>query len=68
MNNKSQQIKSSLTPINQSKLEYEDLHNKKVTLITKNNNDDDQRIVLAHHIFHANIKKTLTRWIRETPV
>ncbi len=71
MNNKSQQIKSSLTTINQSKLDYENVNNKKGTLTTttnNNNNNDDQRTVLARHIFHANIKQTLTRWIRETPV
>jgi len=71
MNNKSQQIESSLTTANQSKSEYDDLNNKKVNSITTNNNDndnDDHRTVLARHIFRANIKQTLTRWIRETPV
>jgi len=69
MNNQSQQIESSLTPINQSKLHYEHVHNKKEPLTTRNNNNnDDQRTVLARHIFHANIKQTLTRWTRETPV
>ena len=61
---------SSLPIINHPNLEYEDLNNKKVTLIstTTTNNNDEHRTVLAHHIFHANVKKTFTRWIRETPV
>jgi len=68
MNNQSQQIQSSLTTINPSKLDYEHVNNKKELLTTTNNNTDDQRTVLARHIFHANIKQTLTRWTRETPV
>lgn len=68
MNNKSQQIQST------SNFEDKDVNNKKVTVTTTTNNnidndgDDNNRTVLARHIFHANIKQTLTRWIRETPV
>ncbi len=51
-----------------SKFDYEDFNNKKLTFLTTNTNHDDHRTILAHHIFHANIKQTLTRWIRETPV
>jgi hypothetical protein len=68
MNNKSQEIESSLPTINPSKFEYEDINNKKVTSTPTNNNNDNHRTVLGRHIFHANIKQTLTRWIRETPV
>jgi len=67
MNNKLQETKSSLTTINHPKLEYDNFNHKKVTLVTTNNNDD-HRTVLARHIFHADIKQTFTRWIRETPV
>jgi hypothetical protein len=71
MNNKSQPIESSLTTINHPKLEHENLNNKKVDLVsttTTTNNNDGHRTVLARYIFHANVKQTFTRWIRETPV
>lgn len=75
MNNKFQQIQSSLTSKTQfTKFEDEDVNNKNhpsITTTTNNNNisdDNDHRTVLARHIFHASIKKTLTRWICETPV
>ncbi len=45
----------------QSKFDYEKKRTFKI-------NDYNHRIMLAHHQFHANIKRTLTRWIRETPV
>lgn len=32
------------------------------------NHNDHQRTTLAHHIFHANIKHTIIRFLRETPV
>ncbi|CAF4136726.1 unnamed protein product [Rotaria sp. Silwood2] len=71
MNNKSESNESSLTTIDHSKFEHENLNNKKITLVSTmstNNNDDDYRTVLARHIYLANIKQTFTRWIRETPV
>ena len=67
MNDKLQDIGSSLTKLNHPKLEYEDLNHKKATLVTTNDNDD-HRTVIARHIFHADIKQKFTRWIRETPV
>jgi hypothetical protein len=44
---------------------HEDLMIKKLPLIDR---DDEHRTILAHHIFHANIKHTIVRFIRETPV
>jgi len=45
-----------------------DSKSNKVQLLPTMDNNDDQRIVLAHHVFHANIKHTIVRFIRETPV
>jgi len=39
---------------------------KKLPVIDRD--DDEHRTILAHHIFHANIKHTIVRFIRETPV
>lgn len=62
-NNKSTEIPSEST-------NHEDLINKKSTLssTTALTDDDDHRTVLAHHIFPANIKHTIIRFMRETPV
>jgi hypothetical protein len=65
INTKSQQI--GFVSKNQSNIDHEDLVTKKLPLSSTIINNDD-RTVLAHHIFHANIKQTFIRWIRETPV
>ena len=46
----------------------EDLNTKKMNVVTTATTNDHDRTVLARHIFHANVKQTFTRWIRETPV
>ncbi|CAF2157491.1 unnamed protein product [Rotaria magnacalcarata] len=49
----------------------EDLLSKKSLLLPTTSmltNDDDHRTVLAHYVFPANIKHTIVRFIRETPV
>ena len=64
INNKSQDIESISTI-------HEALPTKKVSLSSTTtiiNNTDDHRTVLAHHIYHASIKHTFIRFIRETPV
>ncbi|CAF3406094.1 unnamed protein product [Rotaria sp. Silwood1] len=64
IDNKSQEIQSVST-------NHEDLLTKKLPLLPTTSvitNEDDQRTILAHHIFHANIKHTFLRFIRETPV
>ncbi|CAF4048797.1 unnamed protein product [Rotaria sp. Silwood2] len=64
INNKSQEIQTIST-------NHEDLLAKKLPLLPTTSvitNNDDHRTVLAHHIFHANIKHTFIRFIRETPV
>lgn len=46
--------------------ETDDLIRKKLPL--NDNHNNEQRTILAHHMFHANIKHTIVRFIRETPV
>ncbi|CAF0925367.1 unnamed protein product [Rotaria sordida] len=64
INDKPQEIQSVST-------NHEDFLTKKLPLLpttSRISNIDDHRTVLAHHIFHANIKHTLIRFLRETPV
>jgi hypothetical protein len=68
MNDEFQQKQSSLKTIYHTKMEDQHLNNKIKTVISKDNNDDHHRTVIVHHMFHANVKQTFTRWIRETPV
>ncbi|UJR28748.1 hypothetical protein I4U23_009975 [Adineta vaga] len=51
-----------------SKSQYDDFKDGKESLKETNNNDNVQRTVLVQHRFHADIKQTYIRWIRETPV
>ena len=50
-----------------SKFDCDEFNRRKIPLTTKEGNDH-HRTVLARHSFHANIKQTLTRSMRETPV
>ncbi|CAF1563128.1 unnamed protein product [Rotaria magnacalcarata] len=67
MNDKFQQRQSSLKNIYHAKIEGQHLNNKIETVISKDNNDD-HRTVIVHHTFHAKVKQTFNRRIRETPV
>ncbi|CAF3535670.1 unnamed protein product [Rotaria socialis] len=67
MNDKFQQRQSSLKTIYHAKMEDQHSNNRIETVIS-NDNNDDHRTVIVHHTFHANIKQTFTRRIRETPV
>ena len=50
----------------ESKLDYDELNRRKMSLTMTDGYY--HRTVLARHVFHANIKQTLTRSMRETPV
>ena len=52
----------------QSNFDYDDFNCRKWNFTTKDGYFLHQRIVFARHRFHGNIKQTLTRWMRETPV
>ncbi|CAF1616835.1 unnamed protein product [Adineta ricciae] len=67
--NHSVDFKSS-QPTNHSKIQFNDCFEKKECLKSTptDTNDNVQRTVLVQHRFHADIKRTFTRWIRETPV
>lgn len=72
MNNKKfHEIHSSLQTKYHPKFGHENLHSEERSESPNESDNDDRyhaRTVLTHHLFHANIKKTQTRWIRETPV